>query len=737
MKMNKFFRTRSSFLLTVIFIVSTALMFFLMAVTYKHLERQSENSDWMTDSYEVSVKLERIYSNLKDIETERRNFILTEDPTSRQTISIKKQEINALLSELDTLFQAHPGQRESLESLKLMIRYKYEIVTASFVSNLSYDDMDALKESLMTGQRVMASIHDRIDQMLQEEKLLLEDRKAAFIFSQKSTPFYLYLISLFALGLLIFIFYKVNADIKNQRKLNYDLQVSLDTAQLAEKVGGYGIWILDYNTGTYHYSDNQYSLLGYEPQSFKADYGSFMNNVHRDDLHYVRAKYADMVQNGKMAPFRYRIVREDGVVKFLHVVGKSVISPNDDRILLGITMDVTSEIENQLQLENVNAILTDRNIHLNVANKTFEEAEKIGKFGTLQWILEDDRFVFSDNLVRLFGFEAEDFDHHPRSFFKTVHPQDAKMLEDRIAAITELQDISAFTFRILRNTDQKLIYIDVTCKIIRDSELGDYFLFILQDATEEVLDKNDIEEKNRILEAKNTELQAFNYFASHDLQEPLRKIQTFISRVKDKEYDKLSDTGKQYLERIQSSSDRMRLLIKDLLQFSRTTSAEQVFVTADLNQLMYNALEELHHPIEEKKAVVKTQTLPVLNVVPFQIQQLFINLISNSLKYSRENVTPEISITVDRVLSEEQGLPVKPGSYFYRIVFTDNGIGFEQQYAEKIFTLFSRLHGKLEYEGTGIGLAICKKIVENHSGYINAVGTPGKGSVFTVCLPAQ
>ncbi len=710
-------------------------MFFLMAVTYKHLERQSENSDWMTDSYEVSVKLERVYSNLKDIETERRNFILTKDPTSRPTIAAKKKEINALLAELETLFRDQPEQTENLESLRLMIRYKYDIVTRSFVDNLSYDDMDALKESLMTGQRVMYSIHDRVDQMLKDEKLLLEERKAAFIFSQKSTPFYLYLISLFALGLLIFIFYKVNADIKNQRKLNYDLQVSLDTSQLAEKVGGYGIWILDYHTDTYQYSDNQYSLLGYEPQSFTADYGSFTKNVHRDDLHYVRSKYAEMVQNGNMAPFRYRIVREDGVVKYLHVVGKSVTSPNEDRILLGITMDVTSEIENQLQLEKVNAILTDRNINLNVAKKTFEEAEKIGHFGTLQWILENDRFVLSENLVRLFGFESEDFDHHPRSLLKTVHPQDVKLLNDRIAAITELQDISPFTFRILRNTDQKLLYIDVTCKIIRDSEIGDYFLFILQDATAEVLDKNDIEEKNRILEAKNSELQAFNYFASHDLQEPLRKIQTFISRLRDKEYERLSDTGKQYLERIQSSSGRMRLLILDLLQFSRTTSAEQVYETADLNQLMFNALEELHHPIEENKAVVKVEIMPVLNVVPFQIQQLFINLISNSLKYSRENVTPEITVTVQRVLSEEEALPHKPGHFFYKMVFTDNGIGFEQQYAEKIFTLFSRLHGKLEYEGTGIGLAICKKIVENHSGYIHAVGTPGQGSVFTVYLP--
>ena len=736
--MKKFFFDRSSFLFTVIFVVTTALMFFLMAITYKHLERQSENSDWMTDSYEVSVKLERVYSNLKDIETERRNFILTGEEVSRVRIDRKMAEINSLMEELELLFDDNPVQKENLEALHMMIQYKYNIVNQSFSSQLSYEEMATLKESLMAGHRVMESIHDKLEEMLHDEKLLLEKRKAAFLFSQQSTPFYLFIISLFALGLLIFIFYRINKDVKNQRKVNYDLKVALDTAQLAEKVGGYGIWILDFNTNKYDYSDNQYGLLGYEAQAFEVNYDSFVKNVHPDDLEFVKGKYAEMIQYGNLAPFRYRIIRNDGTVRYFQVVGKTVISPSDDKILLGITIDISSEIENQLKLEKVNAILTEKNINLNVANKTFEEAEKIGFFGTLQWILHENKFIFSDNLVRLFGFESENFDHHPRSFQKTVHPQDLKILEDKISAITELRDIPPFTFRIFRNTDKQLLYIDVNCKIIRDNELGDYFLFILQDATEEVLSKNDIEEKNRILEAKNSELQAFNYFASHDLQEPLRKIQTFISRLNDKEYDNLSDAGKQYLERIQFSSGRMRLLIKDLLQFSRTTSAEQVFETTDLNQLMYNALEELHHPIEEKKAIVKTETLPVLSVVPFQIQQLFINLISNSLKYSREHVYPIITISVSKVLSDDEPLIAhRPGVYFHRLIFQDNGIGFEQQYAEKIFTLFSRLHGKLEYEGTGIGLAICKKIVENHHGFIFAEGTPGVGSTFTVYIPEQ
>lgn len=187
---------------------------------------------------------------------------------------------------------------------------------------------------------------------------------------------------------------------------------------------------------------------------------------------------------------------------------------------------------------------------------------------------------------------------------------------------------------------------------------------------------------------------------------------------------------------MQNSAGRMRTLINDLLQFSRTTKTEQIFEKTNLNNVLESVKEALSQQINEKSAKIESETLPVLKVIPFQMHQLFSNLISNSLKYSRENIPPEISITVKKVWSEnDDRLPKNIGKDFYQIDFKDNGIGFEQDYAEKIFLLFNRLHGKTEYAGTGIGLAICKKIVENHQGFIFAEGKPGIGANFTIFLP--
>ena len=181
----------------------------------------------------------------------------------------------------------------------------------------------------------------------------------------------------------------------------------------------------------------------------------------------------------------------------------------------------------------------------------------------------------------------------------------------------------------------------------------------------------------------------------------------------------------------------MRILIEDLLQFSRTNKTEKIFEDADLNLLLDNAKQELTQIIEEKQAIIESSELPTLKVIPFQIQQLFINLIGNSLKYSKENSTPIIKITCSKIVANDDEFLPNNNMKYHKIIVEDNGIGFDQEYVKKIFILFSRLHNKNEYAGTGIGLAICKKIVENHHGFIFAKGVLNQGATFFIYLPIE
>ncbi|GLU54630.1 hypothetical protein Dfri01_40910 [Dyadobacter frigoris] len=234
----------------------------------------------------------------------------------------------------------------------------------------------------------------------------------------------------------------------------------------------------------------------------------------------------------------------------------------------------------------------------------------------------------------------------------------------------------------------------------------------------------------------NIELGQFAYVASHDLQEPLRKIQTFATRIMETEKNNLSDRGKDYFNRMQASSTRMQQLIIDLLAFSRATAMEKNFEFTDLNILLQNVKEQLQESIHQKGAVISSSTLPSLNVIVYQFEQLFTNLIANSLKFVKRGVHPEIHITAGIIAGSDLGYTEAiPENDYHYISFTDNGIGFDPQFRERIFQVFQRLHNKSAYEGTGIGLAICKKIVDNHQGIITAISNPDEGATFIVYLP--
>lgn len=274
-----------------------------------------------------------------------------------------------------------------------------------------------------------------------------------------------------------------------------------------------------------------------------------------------------------------------------------------------------------------------------------------------------------------------------------------------------------------------------------DNVIG--FTKVTRDLTERKLhedrlkNKNlELEEKNSALAEMNRELSSFAYISSHDLQEPLRKIQTFSSRILEVDEKALSEKGRDYFNRIQVAAQRMRLLIDDLLSYSRANAAERRYEITDLNKIIGDVIGDLENTIDEKKAVIECSPLPTIEVIPFQFHQLLANLLSNSLKFVRQNTTPYILIRASIIPAEKvPDLPKKVSDLYHHITVTDNGIGFNPEYKIKIFDVFQRLHAREEYVGTGIGLAICKKIVENHFGVITAEGKSGSGANFHVYIP--
>jgi len=239
--------------------------------------------------------------------------------------------------------------------------------------------------------------------------------------------------------------------------------------------------------------------------------------------------------------------------------------------------------------------------------------------------------------------------------------------------------------------------------------------------------------KNSELEFSNHELQQFAWVVSHDLKEPLRKIETFIKIIKER-YLKDDDVARDYVFRTVRSAERMSNLITDLLDYSRLSSGV-VPETTDLNLIIDEVIGDFDYRIEEKKAVIIKDELPVLTGVPTQLRQLFQNLISNSLKFTNPNVDPLITIKAEKVEDKSIESKASERGLYCRITVTDNGIGFNEVYLDKIFKIFQSLNDRNAYEGTGIGLAIANKIIEKHNGIITAKSSPGNGASFIMVLP--
>lgn len=375
------------------------------------------------------------------------------------------------------------------------------------------------------------------------------------------------------------------------------------------------------------------------------------------------------------------------------------------------------------------------NDELKIMNETFLHAEKLAGLGNWRLNLQDKTTIYSDNFYNLLGLEPNTVVPRLRKYLSFVHQADSKKVLESFKRAFRQHQVFSISYRIYRK-DGKLRHFKSIGRVINDDYKNKYFVGINMDVTDLVVSNNLLEAKNKKLELFNADLASFNYVASHDLQAPLRKIMMFISRINEIEKANLSAQGIEYFNRIHAAADHMQTLINDLLLFSRTNASSKKFELCDLNELFSNALEDLVALVEEKNPVITSENLPKTRAISYQIQQLFINLLSNSLKFVDKGVTPNIHVSckiVDyEVLNYDDAVSSEK---YYKITFKDNGIGFEQEYASRIFHLLFRLHDKTIFPGTGIGLAICKKIVDNHNGYIEANSQPGKGAEFSVYLP--
>ncbi|MBO0935242.1 CHASE3 domain-containing protein [Fibrella sp. HMF5335] len=246
----------------------------------------------------------------------------------------------------------------------------------------------------------------------------------------------------------------------------------------------------------------------------------------------------------------------------------------------------------------------------------------------------------------------------------------------------------------------------------------------------------DLTTKLNQLEISNQELERFAFVASHDLQEPLRKISSFGTLLNERYGTVFDNDGRSFLGKMLSAAERMSTLIQDLLNFSRLANQPESFQFLPLSDVINRVIAELDLPLKETNAMIEVGPLPSLEMVPPQLEQLFSNLINNAMKYHRPDVVPHIQITADSVPGAAYPT-LQPDQLYYQIFVTDNGIGFNEKYIDRIFNIFQRLHTKQQYEGTGIGLAICKRVVAYHQGYLTAHSQEGVGSTFVVVLPER
>lgn len=484
------------------------------------------------------------------------------------------------------------------------------------------------------------------------------------------------------------------------------------------------------------------SWLNFTGRSMEEEMGmGWTQGILEQDRDQALATFHHKFDNREGFMMEYRLRRYDGEYRWVSVRGVPRIAADGEFLgYVGGCMEIHEHKNFSSALEEKIKIHTSKLKESEAFLKTILDITQNLIF---IYDFEKRKIIFINKKVEeLVGYTSEEVETSEEDIFTPlIHEEDLATVKLQRRNLKKSLDnkISVVEYR-LKNKEGGWTYQLSRDHVFRRNEAGKViqYLSVSTDVTGLKNANLKLISQNHELARTNAELASFSSIASHDLKEPLRKIQMFCKIIIEKEKKHVSDESKLHLDRVTLSANRMQQLIDDLINYTRTSNQKDKFKKTNLNELLNEVLEELTETIEETQAEIAIDTLPTIEVIPSQFRQLFSNLIRNAIKYKKPDEHPRIIIQREEAISSEfHQLPEPPKTAYYKVMVKDNGIGFPNEYREKIFKPFQRLHGKTSYPGTGIGLSICRKIMNNHEGYIFAEGESGKGAVFYMLIPKK
>jgi PAS domain S-box-containing protein len=452
--------------------------------------------------------------------------------------------------------------------------------------------------------------------------------------------------------------------------------------------------------------------------------------VHADDVDWITKECEKLYSLHKYDSYTFtcRFKHQHENYHCFNVTGTVLSKDVNDNVTT--ILFIAQEILEKLKEQDSNKTMT----------QLFKETEELLQFGSWNWDAVSNTVTWTTGLYKILGYSEEELKGKITSDFYMSHvlPEYRESLQAVVDSSIKNKADFDYEYQIQTKTgDVKTVF--TKGKLVADQGDNLKMFGITRDVTNIRNSQREQERNLRELNRSNRDLEEFAYVASHDLQEPLRKIAMFTERLKTKFGESLDPEGQLFMDRILLSTGNMRTLIDNLLEFSKTKRTSQTFAIINSEEILGEVIATLELTIEETQTTINLPTnLPSLEVVSSEMQQLFSNLIANSIKFRKADEFPLITIRTHVATNKEKDRhQLSPEKTYWVFEVQDNGIGFEEEYTERIFQIFQRLHGKAEYPGSGIGLAICKKIVDNHNGIIFAQGVPGKGATFTIMLPEK